>query len=117
MKKILIIEDEENERLLYKEELEKENYQVFVACDGFEGINLMEQQEFDLIILDIKMPGMDGIETLSKILSKRKNVPVILYTSYPEYKNNFLSWAADSYLIKSSDLTELKETIKKLIEK
>jgi len=64
--------------------------------------------------LDIYLPGMDGLETMGRILSKNRQIPVILYTAYSSYQDNFLSWAADAYLIKSSDLTELKETIKRL---
>ncbi|MCM8803840.1 MAG: response regulator [Candidatus Omnitrophica bacterium] len=114
--RILIIEDNENERILYKEELEKDGYFVLVASSGKEGLSIIEKENLDLIILDLKMPQMDGLEVLGKILSKRKNLPVIIYTSYSEYKNNFLSWAADSYILKSSDISELKNKVKELLE-
>lgn len=114
--RILIIEDNEKERILYKEELEKEGYSVSVASSGKEGLSLIEKENLDLIILDLKMPEMGGLEVLGKILSKRKNLPVIIYTSYSEYKSNFLSWAADAYIIKSSDMTELKNKVKELLE-
>ncbi|MGC8976913.1 MAG: response regulator [Candidatus Ratteibacteria bacterium] len=114
-KKILIIEDNENERLLYEEEMKKEGYDVLTASSGKEGLSIIEKEKIDLIILDLKMPEMDGLEVLGKILSKRKNLPIIIYTSYPHYKNNFLSWAAEAYLIKSSDINELKNKIRELI--
>jgi two-component SAPR family response regulator len=57
------------------------------------------------------------MEALGRIIGKHKEVPVILHSSYPQYKEDYMSWAADAYLMKSSDLTELKETIKKLLGK
>jgi two-component system response regulator (stage 0 sporulation protein F) len=113
--KILIIEDNENERLLYKEELEKEGYEILTASSGKEGLSFIENEKLDLIILDLRMPEMDGLEVLGKILSKRKNLPVIIYTSYSQYRNNFLSWAADAYIIKSADMDELKNKIKEIL--
>jgi len=113
--KILIIEDNENERLLYKEELEKEGYEVLTASSGKEGLSFIEKEKLDIIILDLRMPEMDGLEVLGKILSKRKNLPVIIYTSYSQYRNNFLSWAADAYIIKSSDMVELKNKIREIL--
>jgi DNA-binding response OmpR family regulator len=114
-KRILIVEDEEDERLLYKEELEKEGYEVLVASNGKEGVSLVEKEELDLVILDLRMPEMDGLESLGKILTKKRNLPIIIYTAFPQYKDNFISWAADAYLVKSSDLSELKDKIKELI--
>ncbi|MCS7180314.1 MAG: response regulator [bacterium] len=114
-KKILIIEDDTNAMMLYKEELEKEGYQILTASSGIEGLSIIEEEKLDLVILDLRMPEMDGLEVLGKVLVKRKNLPVVIFTSYPEYKNNFLSWAADAYIIKSVDLSELKNKIKELI--
>jgi DNA-binding response OmpR family regulator len=114
--KILIIEDDENERMLYKEELEKEGYEILTASSGKEGLSIIEKESLNLVILDLRMPEMDGLEVLGKILSKRKHLPVIIYSSYSQYKNNFLSWAADAYIIKSSDMSELKNKIRELFE-
>ena len=71
----------------------------------------------DLVIMDISMPGMDGIEALGKILGVDNTIPVILNTAYANYKDNFLSWAADAYVVKSSDVDELKKTIKEVLAK
>jgi len=77
----------------------------------------LEQGKPDLIVLDIVMPVMDGMETLGRIVGKERKIPIILNTSYPGYRDDFMSWAADAYVTKSSDLTQLKDTIKKLLEK
>jgi len=113
--RILLIEDEENLRTLYCEELSKEGYEVLSAPDGIEGLAVLERENVDLVVLDIRMPRMDGLEMLRSILGQRKNVKSIIYTAYPHYKTDFMSWAADAYLVKSSDLAELKDQIRELL--
>ena len=115
MKKILVVDDEENIRLLYQEELEEEGYAVEVAAHGKEALDKLNTFRPDLITLDIKMPGMDGVETLQKIREAQRDLPVILCSAYGEYKQDLTTWASDAYVIKTSDLTELKDTIKTLL--
>ncbi|RME03416.1 MAG: response regulator [Planctomycetota bacterium] len=115
MAKILVVEDERNLRLLYEEELTEEGYEVLLAEDGQKALEIAKKNMPDLVILDIMMPGMDGIETLGKLLSQNNKIPVILNTAYSHYRNNFMSWMADAYVVKSSDLTELKSEIKRLL--
>lgn len=114
MKKLLIVEDEVLQGQLLKEELEEEGYEVDLVSSGKDALEKVDVTSYNCVILDIYLPGMDGLETMGRILSRNRQVPVILYTAYSSYQDNFLSWAADAYLIKSSDLTELKETIKRL---
>ncbi len=116
-KKILVVEDEESLRLLYEEELAAEGYEVITAGNGKEAILQLQEEKPDLVVLDIVMPVMDGIETLGRILGKERKIPIILNTSYPGYREDFMSWAADAYITKSSDLTELKTKIRTLLEK
>lgn len=115
MKKLLIVDDEKNLRMLYKTEFEVEGYQVDTAADAQEALGKFEQERYDLVILDIKMPGMDGVEALGKFLGRDNKIPVIINSAYDSYKDNFMSWAADSYVIKSSDLTELKQKVKEAL--
>ncbi len=117
MKKILVVEDEEGLRLFYKEELEAEGYEVITARNGKEAIQELEKGRPDLIILDIVMPVMDGMEALGKIVGKDRKIPIILNTSYSGYRDDFMSWVADAYVTKSSDLEELKAKVKELLEK
>jgi two-component system response regulator (stage 0 sporulation protein F) len=116
-KKILIVEDEEGLRFLYKEELEAEGYEVLTAGNGREAIQQLEEGRPDLIILDIVMPVMDGMEALGRIVGKERKIPIILNTSYPGYRQDFMSWAADAYVTKSTDLGELKDKVRELLEK
>jgi two-component system response regulator (stage 0 sporulation protein F) len=116
-KKILVVEDEEGLRLLYKEELEAEGYEVLTAQNGREAIQQLEEGKPDLIILDIVMPVMDGMEALGRIVGKERKIPIILNTSYPGYRQDFMSWAADAYVTKSTDLEVLKDKVRELLEK
>ena len=115
MKRILIADDEEALQRLYKEEFEDEGYEVLVAGNGNEVISLLEDPSHlpDLIVMDIRMPGMNGIDTLRIIKEKYPRIPVILCSAYSEFKQDFSVWASDDYVVKSSDLTELKEAVKK----
>jgi len=115
--KILVVEDEEGLRLFYEEELKSEGYEVITARNGKEAIKQVEEGSPDLIILDIVMPVMDGMEALSRILRKDRKIPIILNTSYTGYREDFMSWAADAYVTKSTDLTELKSKIQELLKK
>ena len=115
MKKIMVVEDEKTIRLLYKEELEDDGFVVELAKNGEEALEKLPLFNPDLITLDIKMPGMGGIEALKRIREKEKQLPVIICSAYGEYKQDFTTWASDAYVVKSADLTELKSTIRKLL--
>jgi DNA-binding response OmpR family regulator len=115
--KILIVEDDASQRLLYSEELKEEGYEPITVKNGKEAMQILKKIKPDLIVLDIIMPVMDGMEALGRIIGKHKDIPIVLYSSYPHYRDDFMSWAADTYLTKSSDLTELKETVRNLLEK
>ena len=75
------------------------------------------QEKPQVVIMEIRMPGMDGIEALTAMLGKDRQVQVILNTAYPQYKENFMTWGAEAYLIKSSDPGGLKEKIREVLEK
>jgi len=115
MKKILVVDDEKNIRNLYEKELQDEGYAVTLAGNGREALEHFNSDRPDLVVLDIRMPGMDGLEALGKLLAEDPKVPVVLNSAYSSYKDNFLSWSADAYVVKSSDLTELKDTIRRLL--
>ena len=117
MKTILIADDDKNLTLLYEQELTDEGYRVDTVHDARQAIERVAQNPPDLLILDIRMPGMDGIEALGHILGKDNRLPVILNTAYSNYKDNFMTWSADAYVVKSSDLSELKNTVREVLER
>ncbi|HEC97060.1 MAG TPA: response regulator [Nitrospirae bacterium] len=114
--KILIVDDDTSIRMLYKEELEDEGYDVVTASSGEEALRLFEKEAPDLVTLDILMPDMDGIQVLRKMKEKRPRLPIIMSTAY-DYRDDFAVWASEAYVVKSSDTRELKETIKRLLKK
>ncbi|MEJ2636756.1 MAG: response regulator [Calditrichia bacterium] len=115
MQKILIVEDEAAQRILYKEELGEMGYEIQLAASGEEALEMAKKDRPDLVVLDIMMPGIGGLETLREMLNDNPHIPVIINTAYSHYKENFMSWAAEEYIVKSSDLTQLKEAIKRLL--
>lgn len=115
--KLLVVDDEVNQGLLYEQELTEEGYDVDVVNSGTEALECIGARQYDLVVLDIGMPDLDGLETLGRMLSVNNKIPVILNTAYPSYKDNFMSWAADAYVVKSSDLSELKAKISQALVK
>ena len=113
---VLVVEDDTNQRALYEEELLDEGYQVLTAGDGKEALARVREHQPDLVVLDINMPVMDGLDTLSQMLEENGHIPVILNSAYASYKDSFTSWSADAYVVKSSDLTELKTTVRRLLD-
>ena len=111
---ILVVDDEEHIRLLFKEELEDEGYAVDLASNGLEALEKLKHSDYGVVVLDIKMPGMDGIQTLAEIKKINKDQPVILCSAYGEFKQDFASWVSDGYIVKSADTGELKEMVKRV---
>ena len=116
MKKILIVDDEEVIRMLYSEELEEEGYQVVTTGTGLGLLELIEKEKPALVVLDIKMAEHDGLDLLQDIRKDYYNIPVILCSAYSSFKGDLKSIAADYYVVKSADLTELKQKIKMALE-
>jgi len=116
MNTILIVDDEPAIRKLYEKEFAEDGYNIILAGSGDEALNLVENaQQIDLVILDIKMEGKDGLQVLDLLRNRNKGIPVILNSAYSTYKNDFTSWLADAYLVKSHDLTELKGKVQELL--
>ena len=115
MKKILVVDDEENIRLLYRDELTEEGYKVELAASGLDALAKIDTFRPDLVTLDVKMPGIDGIEVLRRIREKNRSLPVVLLTAFGEFRQDFNTWASDAYIVKSHDTAELKETVSRLL--
>jgi DNA-binding response OmpR family regulator len=116
MAKILIVDDEEHIRYLYSEELSEAGYEVITADSGNRLLEKIEEEKPDLVVLDIKMVDYNGLDLLQDIRNKFYNLPVVLCTAYDTFKEDMKSIAADFYVIKSFDLTELKTKIAMALE-
>ena len=117
MAKILVVDDESSIRLLYAQELAEEGYEVTTAATAVEAVEKLGMSDYDLVVLDIKLKNESGLDLLQKIVKERHEMMVILSTAFSCYKDDFSAWLADSYVVKSSDMQELKDEIKRLLAK
>jgi CheY-like chemotaxis protein len=115
MPKVLVVDDDESLRMLYSKELTEEGYEVQTVPSGQDALESIKQSRPDAVILDIKMEGMDGLSVLDRIMEHDKTIPVVLNTAYSTFKSDFSTWSADAYLVKSSDLSELKQTLRQVL--
>ncbi|HYG78530.1 MAG TPA: response regulator [Planctomycetota bacterium] len=115
MARILLIEDQPNQRQLYQEELIDEGYEVIAAASGAAGLELYQQYPPDLVIVDILLPGLNGIEVIEKLLTLNPQVPIIVHSAYSSPSHDFITWFARAYVVKSGDLQELKTEVRKAL--
>ncbi len=113
--KILLVEDENSLRLLYKQVLSDDGYLVFDAENSIQAFDIIKMHHPDLAILDIRLSGEDGLDLMGRLLQMKVKIPVILHTAYSAWKDNFRGKMADAYIVKSSDMTELKDTVRKFL--
>jgi len=118
-KKILVVDDEELIRECVKAQLEKEGYSVEMAADAEEAMATISRQIPDLMLLDIKMPGPDGLQfcRLLKDDEKTKRVPILMFTVMDDKRAKFKSETsgADGYILKTKDFTGLSKEIEKYL--
>jgi len=117
MSRLLVVDDEANIRLLYAEELAEEGYEVVTASGTAEAVEKLQEGVFDLAVLDIKLKNESGIDLLQKLVKERHDMPVILCSAFSCYKDDFSAWLADGYVVKSGDLSELKQEIARVLTK
>jgi two-component system response regulator HydG len=117
-RKILIVDDEESHRIMLRAVLKDEGYEVAEAADGTEAIRAVVKEAFDLILMDLRMTSMDGIEALTEIRKISTLVPVLIMTAYGSVKTavEALKAGAFDYLTKPLDIDELKVLIDKALE-
>lgn len=118
MKKVLIIEDEQNLARFIELEFKHEKYEVEVKYDGVSGLNRALQHDFDLILLDLMLPEMDGLE-VCKRLRTQKDTPIIMITAKGEIydKVTGLDIGADDYIVKPFEIEELLARSRALIRR
>ena len=116
-KKILVVDDEDALRTVLSGELAGEGYDVETAADGDEAINVIQARTFDLVLLDIKMPKVDGFEVLKFLKSKYPNIKVIMLTGFADLKNAIESkkLGAEDFVSKPYDLVDLLTTIERVV--
>jgi CheY-like chemotaxis protein len=114
MKKILILENNDLERYLYEFEISEMGYEVIPAKNGQEALRMILAEKPDLVIIDLIFGGMDGFNVMDKLVELNPDLPVIFLSEHGHSKANFRRWAAQAYITKSADLTELKSAVKQI---
>jgi DNA-binding response OmpR family regulator len=112
MFRILVAEDNKAIQMYYEDELTEAGYEVITTGDAPRIMALISEGWPDLVVLDIGLGNCDSLDFLQHIKNNDHRLPVIIYTAYPSFENDLRSVAADCYLVKNSDLRELKSKIK-----
>lgn len=119
MKRILIIDDEQSIRRTLRDILENEGYAIDDAPDGSEGLKMVKANQYDVVLCDIKMPKMDGLEVLDKILESNSDVPVVMISGHGNIDTavDAIRKGAYDYISKPPDLNRLLVTIRNAFDK
>jgi len=115
MKTILVADDDKSIRLLLETELTMEGYRVALANNGLEALRKIKEETPDLLILDIKMPDMHGLQVLKAVRKENKKFPIIICSAYDKMRDDYTIWAGQiaGYLTKPIDFDHLKVMIRK----
>lgn len=115
--RILVVDDEDALRTVLSSELEGEGYKVASAADGSEAIEILKKEGFDLILLDIKMPNVDGFEVLKFVKETHPATKVIMLTGFADLKNAIESkkLGAEDFVSKPYDLVDLLTTVERVL--
>jgi len=116
MKRLLIVDDDPNIRLLFSETLKMDGYDVKTASTGSQALQMIFENKFNLLILDIKMPGIHGLEILRKVREKGSKIPIVICSAFEGMKDDFTirSLGISDYLVKPVDIKILSSSIRKL---
>ncbi len=114
-KQILLLEDETPLRRLYREVLMESGYAVRDAANGQEALKILRKHRCDLAVVDIHLAGSSGLEIIPQLLELQADLKIIIYSAYAVYKQDFRAWAADAYVLKSSNPERLLQTVERIL--
>ena len=117
MNTILLVEDNANQQLLYQIELEEEGYRVVIAENGPDALCKIRCEKPDLVVVDLSMGGMDGLQTLDRFIYKHHRPIVVIHSAFDLRQNNALTRLSDAYVLKRSNLDPLKKRIRQLLSR
>ena len=117
MPKVLVVDDEKSIRTLCEEELSEEGYEVISTGEGKGLLGLIASVQPEVVVLDIRMEDCNGLDLLQVIRQAHPDLPIVLNTAYDSYRDDVKSVAADFYVVKSYDLSELKARLAELVKK
>ena len=119
VKEILIVDDQPGIRLLLNEVFKKDGYVTHLAPNGIEALKIFDQEHIDCVLLDMKIPGMNGIEILQKLKEKNKDVPVMMMTAYGEQDliDEALRLGASNYFTKPFNIFDVLKEVGNILRK
>lgn len=109
---VLLVDDDSSHRTMYRRRLERAGYRVRLADSADSAADQVRARRPQVVVLDMAMPGRDGLSALQELLDIAPAMPVIINTAYPAFTDNFIAWAADDCVMKSSDIAPLLEAIR-----
>jgi DNA-binding NtrC family response regulator len=112
---VLFVDDEEGLLDLYRSAFSRDGYDVLTVASLDDAKLALSKSGVDIVVLDIRLAEESGLTLLREIKASRPRLPVVLSTAYARYQDDFSAWLADAYVVKSSDLTELKHTVKRCL--
>lgn len=118
MKRVLIVDDQQGIRLLLNEVLKKEGYATYLAANGIEALSFAEEHEINCVLLDMKIPGMNGIEILKRLKGRWPGLPVFMMTAYGELDivQEAFNLGVIRYFTKPFDIFEVRDEVNKILK-
>lgn len=117
--KVLVVDDEDDFRETLIKRLRNRKLAAAGAADGYQALEMLQREDFDVVILDVKMPGLDGIDTLKEIKAKKPEVEVIMLTGHASVESGIqgMQLGAFDYVIKPVPLDELLDKMRQAYER
>jgi len=117
MKTVLITDDESALLELYDAEFRRAGYAVRTALSAQEALKIVDGEPVDCVVMDIRLPGENGLDAISELRRRNREMPIVLNSAYGSHKSDFHSWLADAYVVKSPDFAELIRTVDQILGK
>ncbi|HEX6851861.1 MAG TPA: response regulator [Candidatus Polarisedimenticolaceae bacterium] len=115
MANVLVIDAHPEWRSRIAAVLEEDGHTARMARDGVQGLQEAATSLPDLVVMDVRLPAMDGLDVMSRLLDRYRKLPIVLHTDCVATRDNFMSWCADAFIAKEPQLLELRRTVHDLV--